>query len=189
MHKNIQAMLTGVLALPILLGAQQTPTAAPANPITASEKGLYMVIVGPVVRAAEKMPEENYAFKPTPDVRSFGQLVGHVADANYAFCAQAQGLPNPSKNIEKTKTSKADLVAALKDSVASCGKAFDAMTDASGSELVKFRGFQLAKLTLLSLNTAHTDEHYGNMVTYLRLKGIVPPTSENAPAPAKTSGN
>ncbi len=188
MHKNLQAMLTGALALPMFLGAQQTPTAAPANPITASEKGLYMVIVSPVVRAAEKMPEENYAFKPTPEVRSFGQLVGHVADANYMFCAMAQGLPTPSKSIEKTMTSKADLVAALKDSVASCGKAFDAMTDASGSELVEFHGFKLAKLTLLSLNTAHTDEHYGNMVTYLRLKGIVPPTSESAPAPPKTTG-
>lgn len=189
MRKHFQLALAGVLALPAFLSAQQTPAAAPANPITASEKGLYMVLVSPVVRAAEKMPEENYAFKPTPEVRSFGQLVGHVADANYAFCAQAQGLPNPAKNIEKTKTSKADLVAALKDAVASCGKAFDAMTDASGSELIDFHGFKLAKLTLLSLNTAHTDEHYGNMVTYLRLKGIVPPTSESAPAPAKPSGN
>lgn len=191
MHKHFQFLIAGALALPVFLGAQQPPAAAPANPITASEKGLYMAIVGPVVRAAEKMPEENYSFKPTPEVRSFGQLVGHEADANYMFCAMAQGLPNPAKNIEKTKTSKADLVAALKDSVASCGKAFDAMTDASGSDLVQFRSFKLAKLTMLSLNTAHTDEHYGNMVTYMRLKGLVPPTSENAPAPApaKPSGN
>ena len=188
MHKNLQAVLAGVLALPAFLVAQQPPTAAPANPITASEKGLYMVIVGSVVRAAEKMPEENYAFKPTPEVRSFGQLVGHVADANFMFCAQAAGLPSPTSSIEKTKTTKADLVEALKGAVASCGKAFDALTDASGSALVPFHGFQLAKLTLLSLNTAHTDEHYGNMVTYMRLKGIVPPTSESAPAPAKASG-
>ncbi len=129
------------------------------------------------------MPEENYSFKPTPDIRSFGQLVGHVADANYMFCAQASGEPNPSKNIEKTKTSKADLVAAVKDAVAYCNKAFDGMTDAKGSEMVKFFNFNLARLTLLSLNTAHTDEHYGNMVTYLRLKGIVPPTSENQTPP------
>jgi uncharacterized damage-inducible protein DinB len=188
MHKHIQVVLTGALALPMFLGAQQTPSAAPANPVLASEKGLYMAIVGSVVRAAEKMPEENYAFQPTPEVRTFGQLVGHVADANYMFCAMAQGLPNPAKNIEKTKTSKADLVAALKDSVASCGKAFDAMTEASESELVSFRGFKLAKLTMLSLNTAHTDEHYGNMVTYMRIKGLVPPTSENAPTQPKPSG-
>ncbi len=188
MHKLLQVLMAGFLSLPLALCAQQAPSAPPANPITASEKGLYSVIVGSVVRAAEKMPEENYAFKPTPEVRSFGQLVGHVADANYMFCAMATGDANPAKNIEQTKTTKADLVAALKDAVAYCGKAFDTMTDASGSELTKFHSFQLAKLTLLSLNTAHTDEHYGNMVTYLRLKGIIPPTSESTPAPAKSSG-
>jgi uncharacterized damage-inducible protein DinB len=178
------------MSLPFALLAQQAPPAAsaptpPANPITRSEKGLYGFMSSAVVRAAEKMPEENYSFKPTPEVRSFGQLVGHEADANYSFCSLAAGESNPSKNIEKTKTSKADLVAALKDAVAYCNKAFDGMTDATGSQTVKLFGtMNLAKLTVLSLNTAHTDEHYGNMVTYLRLKGIVPPTSEAAPAPA-----
>ena len=169
-----------------LLGQEkpQTPAAPPANPITVSEKGLYLFLSNAVVRAAEKMPEENYAFKPTPEVRSFGQLVGHVADANYMFCAQASGEANPSKDIEKTKTSKADLVSAIKDAVAYCSNAFDGMTDAKGSQMVKLFGFNLAKLTLFSLNTAHTDEHYGNMVTYMRLKGLVPPTSENPPAQA-----
>ena len=162
----------------------QAPAAAPANPITQSERGLYSVVIGSVVKAAEKMPEENYSFKPTPDVRSFGQLVGHVADANYMFCSQAAGEANPMKDIEKTKTSKADLVAAIKGAVAYCNKTYDSMTDAKGSEMIKLFGFNLAKLSLYSLNTAHSDEHYGNMVTYLRLKGIVPPTSESQPAPA-----
>jgi uncharacterized damage-inducible protein DinB len=169
-----------------LLGQEkpQAPAAPPANPITLSEKGLYSFLSSAVVRAAQKMPEENYSFKPTPEVRSFGQLVGHVADANYMFCSQATGDANPSKDIEKTKTSKADLVAAIKDAVAYCTKSFDSMTDAKGSEMVKLFNFNLARITLFSLNTAHTDEHYGNMVTYLRLKGIVPPTSESAPAQA-----
>jgi hypothetical protein len=100
------------------------------------------------------------------------------------FCSQASGEANPMKDIEKTKTSKADLVSAIKDAVAYCNHTFDSMTDAKGSQMVKLFNFDLAKLTLLSLNTAHTDEHYGNMVTYLRLKGIVPPTSENPPAQA-----
>jgi uncharacterized damage-inducible protein DinB len=168
-----------------LLGQEksETPAAPPANPITLSEKGLYSFISNTVIRAAEKMPEENYSFKPTPDVRGFGQLVGHVADANYMFCSQASGEENPTKGIEKTKTSKADLVSALKDAVAYCSKTFDSMTDAKGSEMIKLFNFNMARLSVLSLNTAHTDEHYGNMVTYLRLKGIVPPTSENKPAP------
>jgi len=184
-NKRLCCLFAAITAVPIALIGQdkpQGPAAAPANPITASEKGIYSFVSNAVIGAAQKMPEENYGFKPTPEVRSFGQLVGHVADASYMFCSQAVGEANPNKNIEKTKTTKADLVAAVKDAVAYCNNAFDSMTDAKGSEMVKLFNFNLARLTLLSLNTAHTDEHYGNMVTYLRLKGIVPPTSENPPA-------
>jgi uncharacterized damage-inducible protein DinB len=186
-NKRFGFALAVLMAVPAaLLGqeksqAQSTP---PANPITVSEKGLYSFVSGAVMGAAQKMPEENYGFKPTPEVRSFGQIVGHVADAQYMFCALAQGEPNPAKQIEKTKTSKADLVAALKDAVAYCNKTYDGMTDAKGSEMTRFMSFNMAKLTVLSLNTAHDDEHYGNMVTYLRIKGIVPPTSENPPGQA-----
>jgi uncharacterized damage-inducible protein DinB len=177
MNKRLCFVLVASMAASVAVFAQE-PSTAPANPITASEKGFYAVVSGEVVAAAEKMPEENYSFKPTPDVRSFGQLVGHVADAQYGLCSTAIGEPNPMKAIEKTKTSKADLVAALKDGVAYCNKAFAAMTDAEGSQMVKMMNYSVAKLTVLSVNTAHTDEHYGNMVTYLRLKSIVPPSSE-----------
>src|SRR5579859_3990852 len=194
MNKKLGFVFVALLAVPVALLAQQKPPASstppvqsapPANPITASEKGFYSFVSGAVVAAAEKMPQENYSFKPTPEVRTFGQLVGHVADASYTFCSQAIGEANPAKDIEKTKTSKADLVAALKDGVAYCNKAFDGMTDAKGSEMVKLFNFNLAKLAVLSNNSANTDEHYGNMVTYLRLKGIVTPTSENQPPPAQ----
>ena len=187
MNKRLCFVLAVLVAVPVaLLGQEksQTPAAPPANPITASEKGLYSFVSNAVIGAAQKMPEENYSFKPTPEVRSFGQLVGHVADTSYMFCSQIIGEPSPAKDIEKTKTSKTALVAALKDGVAYCNKAFDGMTDAKGSQMIKFFNLDMAKLTLLSINTSHTDEHYGNMVTYLRLKGIVPPTSENPPPPA-----
>src|SRR5205823_8471844 len=188
-NKRLYFVVFAVLmAFPIALLGQEKPQAPPAtppaNPITASEKGFYSFVSNAVIGAAQKMPEENYSFKPTPEVRSFGQLVGHVADASYMFCSLSLGEANPAKAIEKTKTSKADLVAALQDAVAYCNKAFDSMTDVKGSQMVKFRNFDIAKLTVFSLNTAHTDEHYGNMVTYLRMKGIVPPTSENPPAQA-----
>ena len=177
MNKRLCTMLIVLAAVPAVLHSQE-PAAASSNPISASEKGFYAVVSGYVVAAAEKMPEQNYSFKPAPDVRSFGQLVGHVADAQYFFCSTATGEPNPMKDIEKTKTSKADLVTALKDAVAYCNKAYAGMTDAQGSQTVKFMSYDTAKLTVLSVNTAHTDEHYGNMVTYLRIKGIVPPSSE-----------
>src|SRR5580693_9597732 len=103
MNKKTCFVLVALAAASLTVFAQE-PQAAPANPISASEKGFYAIVSGEVIAAAEKMPEENYSFKPTPDVRSFGQLVGHVADASYMFCAQAGGEANPSKNIEKTTT-------------------------------------------------------------------------------------
>ena len=177
MNKRLCFLLITLAAAPVALHPQE-PQAAPSNPISASEKGFYTLVSGDVIAAAEKMPEQNYSFKPTPDVRSFGQLVGHVADAQYGFCSTATGVTNPMKEIEKTKTSKADLVTALKDAVAYCNKAYAGMTDAQGSQTVKLMNYDVARLAVLSVNTAHTDEHYGNMVTYLRLKGIVPPSSE-----------
>ena len=117
MNKRLCFAFAALMAVPLALLGQEKPQAQatpPANPITASEKGLYSFVSSAVVGAAQKMPEENYSFKPTPEVRSFGQIVGHVADAQYNFCSLSLGEPNPAKGIEKTKTSKADLVAALK---------------------------------------------------------------------------
>jgi uncharacterized damage-inducible protein DinB len=186
-NKKLCLAFVALMTIPGVLCAQeksQPQSVPPANPIATGETTLYGFISGAVIRAAEKMPEENYSFKPTPEVRSFGQLVGHQADEAYFFCSQAVSEENPKKGIEKTVTSKADLVAALKDGVAYCNKILGGMTDAKGSEIVKFFNRDLARMTLLSLNTAHMNEHYGNMVTYMRLKGIVPPTSEKKPAPA-----
>ncbi|MBV9269312.1 MAG: DinB family protein [Acidobacteriaceae bacterium] len=155
-------------------GQQQTS----ANPLSAGSKFMFTIVKTNVTKAAEEMPDGNYSFKPTPDVRSFGQLVGHVADAQYRFCAAVSGDTTPPPNVEKTKTTKADLVQALKDAFAYCDKAYDGMTDAHASDVVKFFGHDAAKLTILDFNSAHTDEHYGNMVSYLRLKGLVPPSSQ-----------
>lgn len=143
------------------------------------------MLSGVVIAAAEKMPEENYSFKPTPDVRSFGQLVGHLADSQNYFCSLAVGEKPPADGVEKSKTSKADLVAALKEAVAYCNQTHAGMTDAKGSEMTKLMNLDFARLTVLAANTAHDYEHYGNMVTYMRLKGIVPPTSEKKADPAE----
>jgi uncharacterized damage-inducible protein DinB len=158
----------------MLLDAQSA-----SDPLSAGNKFVYNIVKTNLVKAAEKMPEENYAFKPTPEVRSFGQLIGHVSDAQYAFCSAALGEKNPAPGIEKSKTSKADLVQALNASFAYCDKAYDGMTDAHAAEIVKFFGRESAKLTVLSFNNAHIDEHYGNIVTYMRMKGLVPPSSES----------
>jgi len=149
-----------------------------ANPYTAHTKLNYWGGKAAILRSAEQVPEEYYSFKPTEAVRSFGQILGHVADAQYTFCSLAQGEKNPLRNIEKTKTSKADLIAALKEAFAYCDKAYEGMTDSSGTEMVKFMGFDTPKLGALIANNQHISEHYGNLVTYMRLKNIVPPSSD-----------
>lgn len=149
-----------------------------ANPLSAHAKSLYGIAKGNITKAADKMPEEHYAFKPSADVRSFGQLVGHVADANYLFCSTAMGEKAPVSGIEMGKTTKAELSAALKESFAYCDKAYDSMTDAEGVKMVKLFGAERPKLGVLDFNNMHDYEHYGNMVTYLRIKGLVPPSSE-----------
>ena len=134
-----------------------------------------------IERAADKMPEEEYAFKPDPAVRSFGQVLGHVADANYSFCSGVLGESSPSPGIEKTKTTKAELRVALHDAFAYCNRAYDALTDASANETVKAFGQERNKLGVLWFNASHNLEHYGNLVVYMRVKGIVPPSSEAKP--------
>ena len=177
MTKTLYFLFATLAAAPVaVLG--QASVATPENPIAESEKRMYAMLSGVLIAAAEKMPEENYSFKPTPEVRSFGQLVGHLADANYFFCATASGETKPASNAEKSKTTKADLVAALNDAVVYCNKTYAGMTDAKGSQMTKMMGYDMARLAVLAGNFAHCYEHYGNMATYMRIRGIVPPSSE-----------
>jgi uncharacterized damage-inducible protein DinB len=165
----------------VALAQDNTPKAAVApqdNPLSAWSKSIYGGVKAILLRSAEKMPEENYNFRPTFVVRSFGQIIGHVADSQYAFCSVVLGEKNPRPQIEKTKTSKADLIAALKDAFAHCDKAYDSLTDASAAQMVKFMGGDTPKLGVLTTNVVHSIEHYGNLTIYMRLKNIVPPTSE-----------
>lgn len=162
-------------AVPVL--AEDIP--APA-PLTAHQRHLYAGAQKILLRTAETMPEEKYGFKPVNTVRSFGGIVGHVADAQYLFCSAALGEKNPRPKIEETKASKADLIASLKEAFAYCNKAYDGMTDASGSQSVKFMGSDYPRLGIMTVNVVHSIEHYGNLVTYLRMNDLVPPTSEPA---------
>jgi uncharacterized damage-inducible protein DinB len=154
------------------------------NPFSAFTKRVYGFQKGILLRSAEKMPEEDYNFKPTETVRSYGQIIGHLADAQYLFCSKALDEKNSEPKIEQTKTSKADLIAALKTAFAYCDKTYDGMTDASGGQIVKLFGTDTPKLGVLNFNNVHNMEHYGNLVTYMRIKGIVPPTSEQGQMPA-----
>ncbi len=131
-----------------------------------------------LIEAAKKMPDDGYSFRPTPDVRSFAEVVGHIAEAQYPGCSVVRGEEYKPRNIEKSLATKADLVAALEQAVAYCQESWAKLTPGALADTVKLFGRERTKLGVMDVSTGHAFEHYGNMVTYLRLKGIVPPSSE-----------
>ena len=147
-----------------------------AQGIAAEAKQAYNGIKNNLTKMAEKMPEEHYAFKATADVRTFGQLIGHVADSQARTCSLVLGAQPPASAA--SKTAKADLVAALKDSFAICDKAFDTLTDAKANEMITMGQRQRTRLGALVGTVSHSNEEYGYMAVYMRLKGVVPPSSE-----------
>jgi uncharacterized damage-inducible protein DinB len=147
-----------------------------ANPLSAEVKGAYTSIKNNVLKAADKMSEENYGFKATPEVQSFGQRIAHIADANMRTCAALKG---EQKSVgAASKNTKAELVAALKESFAYCDTVYDAMTDAEATKMVSTGRGQRSKIAALWGIVAHDNEVYGAMGVYMRLKGVVPPSSE-----------
>ena len=173
--------------LALLIGlAIATPAAATAqqNPLSNNARMMNGVLQLWLRASAEKMPEENYAFRPTPDVRTFGQLIGHVADMQYHFCSVASGEVNPKLAIEKNKSTKADLVAALNQAFAYCNRAFASLNDATAIEVIKLDGRDFPLIAVLTVNGMHASLHYGNLITYMRLKNVLPPSSDPAFFPA-----
>lgn len=160
--------------------AQTGPSnTSPTNPLLDSSKVFYSNAKQDILRSADKVPEDKYAFKPTDSVRTIGQLFAHVADGQYEFCGAAAG-NHDQKNIEQTAKTKADIVAALKSAFAYCDAIYAGMTDAKAAEMMPaFGGIKITRLSMLDFNVSHTMEHYGNLVTYMRIQSIVPPSSES----------
>jgi len=130
--------------------------------------------------SAVLVPEAHFSFKPVDTVRTFGQIIGHVAGANYEFCAAARGEKTPkAENAFEGLATKAAILQAWNDSVAYCDAAYKALTDKSAAEPINmpFNGGKGVRVATLLGNIEHLGEHYGNLVTYMRIKGIVPPTS------------
>jgi hypothetical protein len=166
------------LTLKLFLGAAIAVAALQAqNRLSEEVKAAYQPLKLNILNAAEKMPDSEYGFRPTMEVRTFGQLIAHVAEAQMAICGVAKGLP-PKRGDAAPKTAKAELIAALKASNEFCDGAYNAMTDQDGAEIVKTPFGPKPKLGVLTFNSEHDAESYGTIAVYLRLKGIVPPSSE-----------
>jgi uncharacterized damage-inducible protein DinB len=153
------------------------------NPLSTEVKGAYTNVKNNILKAADKVSEADYAFKASPEVRPFGQLLGHVADSNLRTCSAMNGAAKTGD--ASTKTAKADIVAALKDSFAECDKAIDSLTDATATQMVTMGRGQRSKIGTLWGTVSHDNEMYGTMSVYMRLKGLVPPSTEGRAAPTK----
>ena len=172
-------MKRSLLAAALMCLAVAGPSAQPTSPLAEIKQYYYEAVKRNLSAMAEKMPEEHFGFKPVAEVRSFGEAVAHVADAQARNCNLVSGAGSKTVDAEKKRT-KADLLAALKASFAICDAAFAALTDARANEMVTMgqSGFQLSKLSLLVSMISHSNELHGYMSVYLRLKGIVPPSTE-----------
>jgi uncharacterized damage-inducible protein DinB len=173
-----------IVAASLCAGPAFAQRGQPPGPITTSRviQNAWNSAKRNIVESADQMPEENYAFKPVDGVRTFGQILAHVAGTNYVYCSAAKGekSPHAEDEFEKTATTKGAIVKALADSVAYCDAAYAAATDASNLEMVTppFGRGQTARLSPLLGNITHNVEHYGNLVTYFRIKGMVPPSTK-----------
>ena len=179
-------MRTAIVALALMTSGAtlpaQTPSAGGSNPISTAIQSQWATVRGYIQRSAEVMPEANYGFKPVDTVRSFGQILAHVAGANYVFCSAAKGEQSPHEeaDFEKTATTRAQIIKALNESLVYCDGVYKSLTDRTAAEAIEMP-FGMGKSSrggALMMNTGHVNEHYGNLVTYFRIRGMVPPSSQ-----------
>ena len=187
--------MTRVFVLSICLASISLPAAAQTSDggadrllsksMAASVTAMHATIRRDLAEAADAMPADEYSFKPTPQVRSFAELIGHLTNGNFYFCSQAKGEKSPATQNYERVADKAALSKALKDSLAYCDEVYGGTTDANFSQSVKLAGpgggaTETTRGLVLVFNTTHNNEHYGNIIVYMRLKGHVPPSTARA---------
>jgi uncharacterized damage-inducible protein DinB len=170
----VPVCMVSVSVLASLANAQQgmpNPIAAP-NPLTTTLSIFRSNMQDKIMKSAEAMPESKYGYRPTKDVRSFGEILNHIADISYALCTVAKGgvIPAPPP----PKASKGEIMAYLKGSFTFCDGVYSGFTDAHLNDPADFFGVKTNKMFILTQVGNHDALHYGNLVTYLRLNDLVP---------------
>jgi uncharacterized damage-inducible protein DinB len=185
MRPIVTTVVIGLIAAPVFAQSGrtgQTPPQAPAAGavLVRIAQNAWAGAKRNIVESADQMPEADYSFKPVDGVRSFGQIVAHVADSNYFYCARSKGEapPVPDGTLEKQATTKAAIVKALGESVAYCDAVYAGLTPTSAADTVKVGDNQVPRVQPLFSNVSHNVEHYGNLVTYFRMKKMVPPSTK-----------
>ncbi len=174
----MKPILAALLLTATACALAQQPAGNSSPNLAEEAKQAYSRVKTNILRAAEKMPEDNYTFKATPDVRPFSELLSHVATAQFRACSLLTGATPPEV---PANPSKAALTAALQASFDNCDKAYDSVTAANQGEMVGSGYMHHSRIGLLWYNVTHDNEMYGTMAVYMRLKGLVPPSSERRP--------
>ena len=163
------------------LTAQAPATPRPPQGFTAYLQGQYATVKRNITGSTEKMPAEHFAYKPVPEVMTYGELISHVLQTQYSYCNAVKGGANPAAGKDFKQTDKVTLIQLVKDSFAYCDDAFAGLSDANAVEMITVgtapNQRQIARANQLTQLVVHGNEHYGNLVTYMRTKGIVPPSS------------
>ena len=168
-------------AFGLVLAAATSQAQPGTNPVSDAVREGWNGAKANITRAAQAMPDDKYSFRPVASVRTFGEIIAHIAGANYIFCSAARGekAPYSEDHFEKSAKTKADIVKAIDAANKYCDAAYAALADRSAGEMIAapFGGGKGSRVAALMGNTGHLQEHYGNLVTYLRINGIVPPSS------------
>lgn len=175
-RRMLLAALAALLVTPALTEAQMAGGAEGAPAMDATRQQ-YEAVRDYVLQTARGVPQDLIEYRPTEEVRSFGELFGHIANASYSFCSAAMGEQSPSSTDYEEVTDKAGLTEALEEAFAYCDRVHGELGGPAAMEEVDLFGQTGTRLWVLTFNATHTWEHYGNLVTYLRLNGIVPPSS------------
>jgi uncharacterized damage-inducible protein DinB len=179
--RTTSVLITVAFAAAVSAAAWAQTSTPPGNPIATALRQSWDGAKKNLKESAEVMPEANYNFKPIDTVRSFGEIIAHVAGANYVFCAaaKAEKSPHAEDEFEKSAKTRAAIIKALDASLAYCDSSFNSMTDQQLAVTIEmpFGQGKGSRAAALMGNVGHLNEHYGNLVTYFRIKGIVPPSS------------
>jgi uncharacterized damage-inducible protein DinB len=176
--RSVQILAGAVVLAALTISSAPASAQAGADPTIASVKAIYESVKGYITKSAAQVPEDKYKYQPNKDVRTMGQLFGHIANASAMFCNTAGGMNagGPAGDAEKM-TTKADLQKALAAGFAACDHAFGMVTAKNANETIELFGAKHSRIGALAFNNAHLFEHYGNLVTYMRINGMVPPSS------------
>jgi uncharacterized damage-inducible protein DinB len=178
MKRLVLPFALALCAAPLAAQQAASPAAPPADASVAATRALWQMMAAYVQRSAEQMPDADFSYRPVDGVRTFGQVVAHLAGSQYMFCAAATGdAARGEDDVERTRTGKADIVQAFRESTAYCERAY-AQADASSAQPITLFGQPRTRFYALTMNAVHVGEHYGNLVTYMRMKGMVPPSSQ-----------